>query len=236
MPIINLVYEEPKWWKPWANTVAYYPFTSTSTVNDMSGNNRNLTNNGTQFWTYGWVDCAYLPRVDSKKLYWTLPLTWNQPFTFNVYINRQWNSYRADGSWQIFVLGNVWTSSACFWTTIIDSTSWEGSSVYNKYRVWTWWNDKTASQTNTVWEWNMITVTNNSWDVKLYLNWTQILNQTISFYISADTFTIGSFPTTVWSQYQWFYWYMSNFIVENKVRTAQDISDYYNQTKSNYGL
>ena len=46
-------------WKPWSNTIAYYPLTSTTTVNDMSGNNRNLTNHSVSFNTYDWVNCAY---------------------------------------------------------------------------------------------------------------------------------------------------------------------------------
>ena len=41
MPIINIVYEEHKWWKPWANTIAYYKFDWN--LNDSSGNNRNLS-------------------------------------------------------------------------------------------------------------------------------------------------------------------------------------------------
>ena len=47
-------------WTPWENTIAYYPLTSTDTVNDRSWN----WLNGTQNWTitFGswlwWVDCA----------------------------------------------------------------------------------------------------------------------------------------------------------------------------------
>jgi hypothetical protein len=44
----------------------------------------------------------------------------------------------------------------------------------------------------------------------------------------------------IWNYRPWdknpFIWYMSDFIIENKVRTTQEISDYYNQTKTNYWL
>jgi len=41
MPIINMVYKKKKGWKPWANTIAYYPLKENS--NDLSWN----WNNGT---------------------------------------------------------------------------------------------------------------------------------------------------------------------------------------------
>ena len=36
MPIINMVYKKKKWWKPWANTLAYFPLTDNE--NDVLGN------------------------------------------------------------------------------------------------------------------------------------------------------------------------------------------------------
>ena len=52
--------EYPERWQPWANTVAYYPLTSTTTVNDLSGNGYTLSTHDTlpTFWIYQWVDCA----------------------------------------------------------------------------------------------------------------------------------------------------------------------------------
>ena len=45
-------------WLPNKDTIAYYPLNATTTVNDMSGNSKTLTNNNVTFWTYNWVDCA----------------------------------------------------------------------------------------------------------------------------------------------------------------------------------
>ena len=219
-----------------ANTLARYPLTSSSTIYDRSWNGRTLTNNWTQFWTYWWIDCAYFQRTNSKKLYWTLPLTWNQNFTINVYIKRSWDWTISWNVWtQIFVLWNIWSSWWCFWTAI---NNWSSEVEYkNMYKNYTRWNDKNSSYTNTLNVWRMITVINNGWNIKMYENWVLINNNSISFNINSTNFTIWSFPSTTGSwDYQSFYWYMSEFIVENKVRTLSEIQAYYNKTKSKYWL
>jgi len=224
------------WWHPSANTLARYPLTSSSTIYDRSWNGRTLTNNWTQFWTYWWIDCAYFQRTNSKKLYWTLPLTWNQNFTINVYIKRSWDWTISWNVWtQIFVLWNIWSSWWCFWTAI---NNWSSEVEYkNMYKNYTRWNDKNSSYTNTLNVWRMITVINNGWNIKMYENWVLINNNSISFNINSTNFTIWSFPSTTGSwDYQSFYWYMSEFIVENKVRTLSEIQAYYNKTKSKYWL
>ena len=225
------------WWKPSANTLAYYPLTSSSTIYDQSWNGRTLTNNWTQFWIYWWINCAYFQSANTKKLYWTLPLTWNQNFTINVYIKRSGNSAISWNNWsQIFVLWNTGSSWWCFGTAI---RNWN-SEVTNKnaYVNYTRWTDKDSSYTNTLNVWRMITVINNGWNIKMYENWVLINDNSISFNINSTNFTIWSFPSAIggaWD-YQSFYWYMSEFIVENKVRTLSEIQAYYNKTKSKYGL
>ena len=219
----------PAWWKPWANTIAYYPLTSTSTVNDMSGNSRNLTNNWTLFGTYGWVDCAYFDNTNSKKLYWTLPLTWNQTFTVNVYVQRKWWIYTNDNP-NIFTLGSIWTTWRCFWVWA------EWNNYY--YQFYTRGTDWISTTVNTLDTWEMLTVTNDGSKITLYKNTTQILQQSVTLDVNDTKFTIGSFPTMAswngsWYRYNW---YMSQFIVENRAWTADQIAWYYNQTKSLYWL
>ena len=43
---------------PWANTVAYYPLTSSTTVNNQVSGGTNLTNSNVVFWVANGVDCA----------------------------------------------------------------------------------------------------------------------------------------------------------------------------------
>lgn len=226
MAIFNTVYGGEKW-EPWTNTIAYYPLTSTTTVNDMSGNNRNLTNNWTQFWTYAGVSCAYLSNWESKKLYSTIPLTWNTNFTICAYVNRIGTS-SVDGS-QIFIIWNVWTNSKCLWLTIRTSNS--------QYWAWSWGlADITSTSTNTMNNWEMVTLTKNWNTVTVYKNWSQISSGSLATNITSTDFTIWSFNQISYWNYQSFNGYMSEFIVEDKVRTAQEIADYYKKTKVKYWL
>ena len=165
MPIINLVYEEPREWKPWANTIAYYPLTSVSTVNDMSGNNKTLTNyNNVQFWTYNGVDCCYCNGT-----------------------NRLWNtSISTSYIWQ--------TSTMSVWMTYITNYSmWIGNANnYPNYQkhIWLnlllnndgvrygwWWNNNTWNDityntptTANVW-YNLVQTISQDWARKCYFNW-----------------------------------------------------------------
>jgi hypothetical protein len=235
MPIVNVMQEhelkntyiwEYKEWQPWANTIAYYPLNSNTTVNDESGNGYNLTNSWATFGTYGGVDCVYLDNTDSKKLYATIPwLSGNPTFTVNVYVNRQWTT-NSDW-WQLFVVWSVGSSRRCYWNAI--RADW-------KYLTWTrWWGEARSTVTNTLGNWELITVVKDGSNTIAYRNASEIANGTITTNISATDFTIGSFNSRS-TYYQSFYWYLSEFILEDKVRTAQEVADYYNQTKSLYGI
>lgn len=215
-----------QWWQPWANTIAYYSLTSSSTTNDESGNGYNLTNSWATFGTYGGVDCVYLDNTDSKKLYATIPwLSGNPTFTVNVYVNRQWTT-NSDW-WQLFVVWSVGSNLKCYWNAI--RTDW-------KYLTRTrWWGEARSTVTNTLGVWELITVVKDGSNTTVYRNASEIASWTITTNISATDFTIGSFNSRS-TYYQSFYWYLSEFIVEDKVRTAQEIADYYNQTKSLYGI
>jgi hypothetical protein len=226
----------PATWNPWANTLAYYPLNSTTTVNDLSWNSRNLTNNWVTFGTYWWVDCAYFSNSNSKKLYWNLPLSWTQNFTFNIWINRQWDSYTWLSGSQIINLWDPWTNSAQFWIAIRDNGS---STNKNKYIAWSWWTDIFSSTTNTTNTWNMVTVTHQAWTVKMYVNATLLINDTISFNVANTNFTVWSFQSPINDyllDYQSFYWYMSWLICESSIWNLDYITKYYNATKSNYWL
>ena len=55
-----------RWWKPWANTVAYYPLKEDA--NDYSGNNRNGTASNVNFTTLNWIECAYFNNSSDSKI------------------------------------------------------------------------------------------------------------------------------------------------------------------------
>jgi hypothetical protein len=213
----------PSWWKPGANTIAYYPLTSTSTVNDQSGNNYNLTNNwSVTFGTQWWVDCAtfswsnYLSRTSSL-------FTWNPTFTYNVWL-RQTSTHSSTEN-IVAIWSGYSTNSFIMWI----------KSSWNILYTWWWTNDRDTWYTPPLNTWINLWVTYASNVIRVYINWTQIFSDTLT------SFTIPSTSTNIWTWVGWssspkFIWNMSNTIFENKQWTATEISDYYNWTKSKYWL
>lgn len=217
MPIINMVYKKKKWWKPWANTIAYYPLTSTSTVNDMSGNNYNLTNTNVTFWTYGWVDCAYF-NGSGSRLENSSPSLWlNRTLVAWVYVISN------SGNKWVICTGNDYSSNifgCSVWSSwVANMSDWNTENILGN-TVITWW-------------WHLITATlDNGWASVLYVDWVQ--ENTHTFSISSGTWICIWAKTNQHSEK--YYGYISNAIIEDKARTAQETSDYYNQTKANYWL
>ena len=110
--------EYQAWWTPWANTLAYRPLTSTSTTNDLSWNNNNLSSIWTvDFWTHYWVDCAYFDdnnwNLQISSLYDINDLTW---ITICSWFYTDWAP--TDVDWKIW--STDWHN--CFW-----------------YANWLWW-------------------------------------------------------------------------------------------------
>lgn len=221
MPIINMVYKKKKWWKPWANTIAYYPLTSETTVNDMSGNWHNLTASWTQdFWVHWWVDSVSFNWTQTLTASWLLPWTATQELTINqrFYIV----SIPSD------VDGKIW------WT---EKSS---NSAYAKWTTpeWMWlnmWSSELYTWVQPIWKWVFSSQSIKDW----YANWTILwdgINYSQTSTGAVNLNNIGTNFTLGNSSNRRLSCYVSNVIIENKARTAQEIANYYNLTKSNYGL
>jgi hypothetical protein len=227
---MTLVQTEPKkiyirvdqqWWQPWANTVAYYPLTSVSTVNDMktSGTKYNLTNTWVTFGTYQGVDCAYLSTSSQLSNTSFNELHWALPRTFSFWVYDKGNS----SSWE-WVYVFHWKTQKTNQMVLV--FRWG-----NKYQISQWgssWNFWAP----TFWQWTYHCVIYDGTKFEWFKNWTSIWTW---------TYTIN----TQWNElYFWKHdnlWnsmdgYFSNIIIENKVWTAQDVSDYYDISKANYWL
>lgn len=214
-------------WKPWANTVAYYPLKTD--FNDASGNSRNLTNTNTSISTQSWVDCVYFNGSNSYLTYSWYEL-WNTARTINLWCYDVRPNSSSDNQWII----HIWNTALNMW---LWWSLWLQFTNATTLRTSDWQNSSSESQTTTIslW-WNNIVVTQQTTTVKLYLNW--VLKFTITNYPSQTNAPNwwrlwASCRTNPW---QYLKWYLSNVVLENKVRTAQEIADYYNQTKSNYWL
>lgn len=205
---------------PWANTLLYLPLDTTNTVNDLSGNNYNMTNNGNvSFWIYDGVDCAY---------FWTTAPYWLKNTSANIisgqYTYLVWLNADISNSWnrnpRMFGWSNDWW---ILWNR--EHSGW----IY----PWFWSNTGVSI---TSW-WHLITLVGNtsngsydSYKDGVYLNsWTWVT-------WSKNWILIGANEWNNWSQSDRFCGYMSAVIFENTQRTASEIADYYNLTKSLYGI
>lgn len=206
----------PPTWKPWANTIAYYKFDNN--LNDSSGNNRNLT---TYSWTFTYwttVQWAKFVQMDTSTSSSNLAV----PFNLSNYTVSWWISF-SEIRWSTY----QWI--------MVDLEWWDGyprlHTYANKVYSFTW--DTWIAWTVNTW-YNLICVCD--WLIlKEYINGTFISSYTLTTDVSSGTLIIDGIADKSRTQYR-ISWKLSELILENKARTAQEISDYYNQTKANYWL
>lgn len=223
--------------EPWENTVAYYPLTSTTTVNDMSSKQNNLTSNWTiQYWDYGDVDCCF---IDWHGMLYTgiTSITASSWITLNVRYretnNPTWdcstilafNPYDPTTRWNRLnsMCRLNWAYSIWYWLIwfIDDWKSWWTYSYTSP--VYTFTQNQRYNICYT-YEWN---------SMKFYVNW--VLEWTATRTTQDNTLSYISISRNV-DVNSSIRWYLSKAIFESKARTSQEISDYFNGTKSLYGI
>jgi hypothetical protein len=208
----------PTWWQPWANTTLYLPL-NWSTKDEVSWTTYSSSN--VTYTTWSWnIKCA--------------------SFSWNWYINLTTTPDFEQWTWELTIM---------FWA-MLNAVSWNRraialhrNSTYfmivgisgstpqfylrnSQNDAWTSWS--TALST---WTKYLFTLTaKENWSATMYINWVQSATKNIW------TFTSSSFLfwQYVWASYdgsEGFYWTLKDVIIEKKLRTAQEISDYYNQTK-----
>ena len=221
-----------KWeWSPNANTVAYRPLNSTTTVNDQSGNSYNLTQTWGSFGTYNGIDCFY--NGWSTTGYFTLTSWANIPTG---------NTNRTILVWAYPTGYN--SSYARYFLCYGEQTSWKGCRLYintsSKPTADIYTNAITGSTNMSTSGWSLLTFTSTGNTFNFYVNWTSVWSNS-SWTINTREIS-SSYPLRLMrsnistsSNYQ-VRGYISEVIIENKTRTADEIADYYNQTKWNYWL
>ena len=218
------------WWHPSANTLARYKLESNA--NDFSWNNRHLTNSWITFSDNFWIFNG------NAKWYYSNQSLFNNlsKFTYSVYLNTQQitnTSYNSDPTHNMVMsITDNWIYQNYDKTIVLyygSKTAW-----YNYYN-WKYFVEATWISLNT---WYLITYTFDWSTMKIYKNWTLISSK--SCWWSYTSYTNATL--TIWNnEDRWnyvkkYYWKLSNVIVENKVRTAQEILDYFNKTKSKYWI
>ena len=218
---VYLRVDEPR--TPWANTVAYYPLTANA--NDYSWNGYNATN---YYATFSETNGGYFWTVESRL---QLPsMTIWQTFTISCWVKLpnwqpQWYKeldiyFDRSGSYRNLLFSCVENWFYCYnWN---NATSHSAKTVSATF--WTWWNN--------------IILSKNGTSYSIYKNWVLLETFTSSYNISIpwwnNTVYIwhSSNDTAEYSEQ----WYIKDYIIENKARTADEISDYYNQTKWDYWI
>lgn len=207
---------------PWANTIAYYPLDWS--LNDSSGNGNNWTVNWTI--TYDTVGTMQVANFWGSW-YVTIPGLWT--LTWSLTVNLWMKSTQASAHEIVLValLPNT------------DNKNLSFAVDYGKATMFRWNGSTSQScQSNTIvndWVWHNIVTTINGNTQTVYVDWIS------KWTLSCNYDIVSGIYSWFWVNIKWstgtkYNWLLSNIIVENMPRTAQEITDYYNLTKSNYGL
>lgn len=211
--------EYPERWQPWVNTLFY----------------ASLNWNTNSEWTLN-------PTFNSQSWTITYPTTWNIQYAYLNSWKMVWDIWTPPTNTITF---QTWVSWETAWCIAVWAISW-GNNPHNVgIQLYFSWNQRAVyTQNNTSWyglwdssnanTWYLITWVKDGTTLTLYKNWASIwsvacassFNQHTNLYIANN----GASPISNVSMR------VSDIILEDKARTAQEVADYYNLTKSNYWL
>ena len=217
MPIINLVYEAPREWKPWSNTLAYYKFDWN--LNDSSWNSRNFTSNWTvSYWTETWW---------GKYIYFN---SWAYTNNLSIPYKSDWYTISLCGkyvSWNKYLLDFQPSTSASQWNRFQYLSS---TSLYIGWGSWI----TVPNMSN----WYNMVIVNTGNKSKLYMNWEYKWYADLAswdttsqyFRLNSVWYTNSNYWNYAWPNYMW------RLIVENKWWTEDEIVNDFNNIKSLYWI
>lgn len=226
----------PKWKRePWANTVVYYPLNWD--LNDYSWNSRNLTASGTAIYTswWPWQVASYDGTWEWTYINNAL-LKWMPAFTYIAWVNPSSITSWTTGwetNWNIVMTIREDANYSAFDKSLTLGETNEATSFiyYNgqKKAIQSWVTTNTRQMLATVFDWSTLKtyVNTTSTSVSCWGSYTGYSNATLVVW--AKTNTLGNYIKA-------YYWLMSNVIVEDKARTADELQKYYNSMKWNYWL
>jgi len=206
-----------------SRTLLYLPLNSTDLWADKSGNYRSVSTTWSyvRYWTYGGVDCAYIYSSSKLSSSFTLP----KNLTILCWIYYNW------GSWSKYIMAfNQYQTSLFNATNSRLFLTYYNSSSQSTNQYWTF-------TSSSVWKWSLFVLRHsNNWATRdeYLINPSETTTINITNWQTAAPWSyVYVWNTTSWSSS--IQWYMSRYIVENYAWTDDEITAYYNQTKSNYG-
>jgi len=213
------------WWQPWVDTIAYYPLKWD--LNDYSGNGYNAES------SWGTITYPNNEYANFSAAYARFPNGYSSGTTTDDITISLWARDITPSWWEgnMFVMGQDGFGN--WWWAMIRTEN--SNNDYLAYTV-TWWAAQLTSAYNVsswVWHHFVETVSPTNREMKFYIDW--VLKETVSINSSmridgkSAIGKVGNYSHNV-------NWDISEIINERKVRTDQEIADYYNQTKANYWL
>lgn len=207
---------------PWANTVAYYEFNNN--LNDSSGNGYNMS---LRTWTVAYNTTSWGAKYahfnnSTYTNYTTISIDATKSYTISFWYNPQydyWNDWRRP----IFEL---WISGSNTFLTVY-------STLYSFSDTWF---TSTQIFSPTINQWYYITIVRTPTAITYYVNNTVVASWTITNTNGGNArFKFNQVWDTDSSNYANNI-YISEFIIENKERSGQEIQDYFNNTKMFYWI
>lgn len=208
----------PAEWQPWADTIAYYPF-KWDVENKVDWALATLWS-GSSIWSdyatlsQSIITCPLASTFDASSV-----------FTFSIWANYYQTSWNprlvSDSSSNPFYLILKWTFYQDFplWV-IINWTPDENANYLGAFDGLNTWNNVIIAYP---WSWT---------DVYVYVNW---VKHTYPNWFASQG-TSNNLILGYSNSPDYAYFYVSEMILETKQWSDQDALNYYNTTKSNYGL
>ena len=200
---------------PWANTILYAPLDSTNQAKDLVSNTDMTTYWTIRYWTYWGCDCCDLTS------YWGFwKNLWTALWVYTIIVWCNDINWYYSWSWKSWIIR--WVGTHSLWIS------------YNSSWYYAWWNSNTYLNIST----------RNKWYMFVYqTNGTQATNKvwvydgsTLTNTTNIDNYTNMSMMY-IWNadgNAQWFPWYISNVIIENKYWTQDEIESFIEWKKSYY--
>ena len=212
--ILKNIYIGEYGWKPWANTLLYCPLDTANWTNDITWN---YTLSSAKITTLSWIECLHIGK-NYSQIYTTtnFPYSSSSIFTVNV-----WG--RCDDTSKYVQFAGRWSDNPVIYNWMLANTQsicWGSTNYITQVTPKTWWH-------------NYCAVFNGNQYPIMYIDGVEVSRSWTRF----GTSHVGAAPLYIWDT-TWSITdgYVNRVIIESVARTVQEISDYYNQTKSNYWL
>jgi len=203
-------------------------------ANDSSWN----TNTLTPTWTPTYVDWVFWQGINfngTSQYVRRSDILW-----FNI----NWNNNITISCWFNLSVLPTAGNSMCLFMMAMDPVSWTRYfyryNIINNAGVYSINSASRATFTFTpvVWTWyNFVFTTNTSQNNIIYLNWVSVASNTAND--SAGAINNPNFSVWVtWfgSPFDYLNWKMDEVIVDNRVRTPQEVQKYYTMAKGRFGI